>query len=159
MNIFEIFNTSVDVSWTDIGGHYAGFFNLDDDKFLISIDTFTSHNKIIAELSFSKNGSMDFSGDDQPSAKIFGALLNSISNKLNEINPDILCITVQPRFGAVESRKRFYSFLVRRFANKNQVKYQSGWIKFSEGWVLVIGRNYVPSKSEEKDYIQLITNK
>ena len=119
MNISEIFNASADVRWTDIGGHYAGFFNLyDDDKFLISIDTFTNNNSHIAALSFSKNGSMDFSGDDQPSAKIFGALLNSISNKLNEINPDILCISVQPRFGAVESRKRFYSFLVRRFADK-----------------------------------------
>lgn len=155
-NLFEILDTKPSVHWTNHSGNYAGFFELDGEQFLIAIDTLDVGNKLVANVSFTRNMSMDFVGSQKNPSKIMGAVVNTLSAKLKEIDPDCIVIMVVSEYGEMDSRMHTYGFLARRLAERNHVKFISNWISFDQGHLMILGRKFNPSTSEMEEIIKRI---
>lgn len=159
MNLLEILDTKPEVIWAEHNGNYAGMFKLDGDNFLVSIDTERVNDKLVCDISFKQNGSMDFIGSEKNPSKIFGAVLNTLNGKLGEISPDIISVIVAQGYGAEESRMHTYALLVRKLAQRGHVKYWSDWLPFTGGHVMIIGRTFSPTPEEEKMLVKKISSK
>jgi hypothetical protein len=165
MLINEIFNTVVDVKWTEHKTGHVGEFKLDNKQYKIQVDEYEvrlSKLYSIIDFGFTRDGSWELTNDNRTSSgKIFGAIMNSFIPKINKLKPDIIVFGVNNRNGYVDERKSLYSKLASWWCRGTSFRIPIEWEKTPNGQYTVLTKGEIPDSDVEaiKDFIKSIPSK
>ena len=113
LNLLEILDTRVQVTWSVNEHQHLGTFKLNDHEYVILIEEFeTMTKKSLIEFGFSTDGKLGAVNSGKSSSSIIGAVLNGALPVLKKIDPDIM-ICIEKTSGLIESRKSLYSTLIK----------------------------------------------
>ncbi len=135
MKLFEILNYKPEISWKYINDfQLKGYFELDNRKCEIQIDEYEVDNKTLVDFGFVVNGSIQAIEGKKPEAKLLGAVYNGAKDKIKELKPDLVLVSVMKSSGLVESRKLIYSSLARLLQRTFGFVFDSDWQENENGF-------------------------
>lgn len=136
MFLNEIFDTKIEVAWSKSSTSRVGKFQLDSADYEIQLDELQIHlpsgDYSVLDVGFTSDGS-HVTTDKFNSAKVFGAIFNSIPEQIAEINPDVILFGAHNKNGSVESRKSLYAKLASWFSRGSDYQYCSDWLVSKNG--------------------------
>ena len=154
MKLFEILNTKISTEWHSTNNGECGTFILDNIKYNINIDTYTTEeNKTLIDFGFDREGDINAVKSEISASKVLGAVLNAASPKINSLNPDYILIAVFKSSGLEESRKSLYELLARWFQKRNNITYISEWQETSRAFYKILSISHKPSQHEIANFI------
>lgn len=135
MKLFEILDYKPEISWKYINDfQLRGFFELDNRKCEIQIDEYEVQDKTLVDFGFIVDGSIQAVEGKKPEAKLLGAVYNGAKDKLKELKPDVVLVSVMKASGLVESRKSEYSSLARILSRTLSFVFDSDWVENAQGF-------------------------
>lgn len=153
--MFEIFTIKPDIEWKLNKDEYTGTFILNNKDVEITIVKIVSNNKVLTELGFKVDGSNIASNSGKISNKLMGSVVNSLSDKLKEINPDLVLLTVYKDAGLVDSRKSLYSRIIHRIESRSGIfMFHTDWIENSKYFRMLVSRENLTK--DQVDYFTKI---
>jgi hypothetical protein len=129
--LFESFDTVLDVEWKSSNNIVLGYFSLDNRDYLIEliltdVSEETKNFNTIIECSFKgkekQQQKYTFIGtktqNSSHAAKVFGTIINSVQNKIKFSDKTILYFAAKNNDNSFESRKKMYQSLTRILAKR-----------------------------------------
>ena len=151
----EIYNSSHEMQWHAIGGQYAAFTKIDNEKFSLYIDMYKLNSMSVAEIGFKKDGSFNLSNDSKIPSRLIGIVVNAMTSKLKELAPNFIVIFVNEEIGDIEGRKSLYHAIAQWLLKRSHLTYIGDWTQTSNGWIKILSQSD-PSKSELKQIQQIL---
>jgi hypothetical protein len=160
LNILEVLDTKpAGIKWKQVEHQNVGTFQLDGDDFEIQLDEFvTVDGKSVVDFGFTKNGKSDLVGSNKSAAKIIGSVLNGATTKIEQLNPDIILISVFKKTGGVESRKSLYATITKWMQRRTGYTYSSDWMENKDAFFKIVSKD-TPSPEDITACEKAIRNK
>jgi len=150
MNILEILNTRVPITWSIIKSHeHRGAFSFDGDDYEIQIDEFETNDGIsLADVGFTKNGKITISDSGGKAASILGVITNGVADKLAELKPDVVMVGVSKGSGHEANRRSLYDAIIKWISRKTKYSLFSGWVEGSKGFFQLLSTKPLTNEQE-----------
>jgi ABC-type Fe3+-hydroxamate transport system substrate-binding protein len=159
LDLLEILNTKVPVKWTSSGHENSGEFEIDGVKFQIQANEFVGLGSLdVVDVGFTREGLTKAVESDKPSARIVGAVFNALIDKLLELKPDVILMSVQKTSGLIESRKSIYDIMIRWTLRRLGFNYSGEWIENNDAFYKISGKDK-PSDEQINQFISSVKSK
>lgn len=141
MDLLELLNTKHEVIWKVVDGYKnEGSFELDNNKYVIQLDEYSALDKTLVDFGFTTNGKIQAIEGANNSAKIIGSVMNGASDKIKEINPDAILVSVAKNSGLVESRKSLYDTIFKWLIKKSGFTHATDWLENEKLFTKIISQ-------------------
>lgn len=152
MKLLEILDTvPSDVHWSSVANQHRGEFSIDGAKVVVEIDEYDALGLHLIDLGFSVDGSIDIKGGAAPSARTLGSVVNVARQKIVELNPDAILLSVKNWSGAAESRLKLYQAMSARLVRQRLLphSFSTGWVKNSDGAYCIMSTKSLTDEQAE----------
>jgi hypothetical protein len=113
LDLFEILNTEIPISWNHKGRNLLGSFLVDESSYTIVLEPASFEKYSFINIAFYKDDKdYELSLNTKSPTKVLGAILNGIHSKLDEFHYDAIVFSAANN---VEKRMAFYNRLADRF--------------------------------------------
>ena len=149
-NLHEMLETEADhVEWRTLDGFkHRGAFELDGSEVEIELDEYDAIGLHLVDFGFSVNGSVQFVGDERPSSRLAGAVLNAARGKIAELDPDLVLISVKKGTGKESSRRSSYDVFAARLIRQRLFHhtFSTDWLENDAGWYKIFSKEVLSSE-------------
>lgn len=150
LNLNEVFDTIAPIKWKQSSGSYRGTATVGDDNIEIHIDEYSvqldSKTASLLDFGFTKNGSWDLQPSGS-SSKILGVVLNGLTSKVKELQPDMIMFGANNKNGSVASRMSLYTRIASMYSKGSKYSYMSPMFETPNGEYTFISR-FTPTSAD-----------
>jgi len=113
LDLYEILNTKTKIEWSQTANKAIGKFEIDSVDYTIELESGTYRQYNFINISFYRgNEEYELGLDTRNPAKVLGAIINGVLEKLQEFNYDAIVFAAANN---IERRMSFYNRLADRF--------------------------------------------
>ena len=113
LDLYEILNTKTKIEWSQTANKAIGKFEIDSVDYTIELESGTYRQYNFINISFYRgNEEYELGLDTRSPAKVLGAIINGVLEKLQEFNYDAIVFAAANN---IERRMSFYNRLADRF--------------------------------------------